>query len=156
MLKLAVITVSDRASRGEYEDRSGPAIVRVLREALSDCQVSLEVVADEPEEIRRALLAHAGDDAILTTGGTGLSTRDHTPEVTAACCEREVPGVAEWLRRESASETLFAVLSRGYCGTMGGTLIVNLPGSVRGAEFCARLLTRILPHGRAMIHGEGH
>jgi len=156
MLKLAVITVSDRVSRGEYEDRSGPAIAGILRQAFPDCQLALDAVADEPAEIRRVLLAHADVDAILTSGGTGLSPRDRTPEVTAACCDREVPGVAEWLRRESMGETVFSALSRGYCGTRGRTLIVNLPGSVAAAEFCTRLLIQLLPHCQAMIRGGSH
>jgi len=151
-----VITVSDRVSRGEYEDRSGPAIAGILRQAFPDCELTLEAVPDEAAEIRRALLAHADGDAILTSGGTGLSPRDQTPEVTAACCDREVPGVAEWLRRESMGETVFSALSRGYCGTRGRTLIVNLPGSVAAAEFCTRLLIQLLPHCQAMIRGGGH
>ena len=155
MLDIAVITVSDRAFKKEYDDLSGPAVLEILRAGVP-CEAGLMVVPDEKDAIKRAILLHAGKDYVITTGGTGLAPRDVTPEATREVCGREVPGIAEWLRRESARETPNAVLSRGYCGQMGNTIVVNLPGSVRGASFCARLLVTILEHGKSMAGGERH
>jgi len=155
MLTIAVITVSDRAYKKEYEDLSGPAVRDVFLAGL-EAEVELAVVPDEKDAIKRAILAGAGKDYIVTTGGTGLSPRDVTPEATREVCGREIPGIAEWLRRESLRETPHAVLSRGFCGQMGGAIVINLPGSVRGASFCARLLVPILEHGKLMVHGGKH
>jgi len=155
MLAIAVITVSDRAYKKEYEDLSGPAVRDILLAGVP-CDVSLTVVPDEKDAIKRALLLDAGKDYIITTGGTGLAARDVTPEATREVCGREVPGVSEWLRRESMRETPNAALSRGFCGQMGTTIIVNLPGSVRGATFCAKLLVTVLEHGKEMIMGARH
>lgn len=156
MLNVAVITVSDRAKRGEYQDLSGPAICETVLAHLPDCQIYQAVVADEKKQIRQAILNHLGCDYIITTGGTGLSKRDVTPEVTRELCDLELPGISEWLRRESMAETPYAVLSRGFSGLKGKTVIVNFPGSVKAARFCARLLVRIMMHSRDMIHGGGH
>ena len=155
MLAIAVITVSDRAFKKEYEDLSGPAVREILWTGVP-CEVSLTVVPDEKDAIKRAILLNARNDYIITTGGTGLSPRDVTPEATREVCSREVPGISEWLRRESARETPNAVLSRGYCGQMGNAIVVNLPGSVRGASFYARLLVTILEHGKSMAEGGRH
>ncbi|HOW44415.1 MAG TPA: MogA/MoaB family molybdenum cofactor biosynthesis protein [Candidatus Aminicenantes bacterium] len=156
MLRAAVITVSDRASRGEYPDRSGPRVREVLERELPGIDVAVEVVADEPGALLAALQRHLDRDYILTTGGTGLAPRDITPETCARWCDREVPGLSEWLRRESLRETPHAVFSRAYSGMKGRTLVVNLPGSLRGAELCARLLAGVMPHGRDMAHGGDH
>jgi molybdenum cofactor synthesis domain-containing protein len=155
MLAIAVITVSDRAYKKEYEDLSGPAVREILLAGV-EAEVRLTVVPDEKDAIKKAILLNAGRDYIITTGGTGLSPRDVTPEATREACAREVPGISEWLRRESGRETPHAVLSRGYCGQMGNTIVINLPGSVRGASFCARLLVPILEHGRMMVLGGKH
>jgi molybdopterin adenylyltransferase len=156
MLRIAVITVSDRAARGEYADRSGPRICEILARELPGADLTLAVVPDEAEAIADALRRHLDCDYILTCGGTGLSRRDITPEVCARFCDREVPGVSEWLRRESLAQTAHAVFSRAYCGMKGRTLIVNFPGSLRGAELCATLLAGVMEHGRAMAHGGDH
>jgi molybdopterin adenylyltransferase len=156
MLTVAVITVSDRAARGEYADLSGPRVREVLRQRLPGADVSLALVPDEPEAIAAAILGNLERDYILTCGGTGLSVRDVTPETCARLCDREVPGISEWLRRESQKQTPHAVFSRGFCGMKGRTIIVNLPGSLRGAEFCAALLAGIMVHGRDMASGGGH
>ena len=156
MLKVAVITISDRAFRGEYADLSGPAVRDVLLQSAPETQIIMETVPDEKRKITQALEKHLDCDWILTTGGTGISPRDVTPEATRGICDRELPGVSEWLRRESQAETPFAVFSRGTCGINGDTIIVNLPGSVRGARFCARLLSTVLKHGVDMIRGAGH
>ncbi len=155
-MELLVLTISDRAARGDYEDRSGPGVSEVVAAGLPEARIERLVVSDDPGEIERALSQNADKDVILTTGGTGIGPRDNTPDVTGAFCDRLIPGIAEHLRRESCAETLNAVVSRGVAGVSGSTLIVNLPGSVRGAVFCARLLVDILPHAVAMIGGGGH
>jgi len=151
-----VITISDRASRGEYTDRSGPRIREILTERLPDAEVAVTVVPDEAGAITAAIRANFDRDYILTCGGTGLSPRDITPETCARLCDRDVPGISEWLRRESLSETPHAVFSRAYSGMKGNTLIINFPGSLRGAELCAGLLAGVMAHGRDMMHGGDH
>jgi len=156
MLKVAVITVSDRASRGEYADLSGPRIHEILEQRLPGADISLTVVPDEAEAITQAINSNLDRDYILTCGGTGLSPRDITPETCARICDRDIPGISEWLRRESAKETPHAIFSRAYSGMKGSTVIVNFPGSLRGAELCAALMAGIMPHGRDMVHSGGH
>lgn len=157
MLKAAVITVSDRASAGVYEDLSGPAIVGILQEEFgSDIEVSRKVVPDEEAPLTAALDAAAGADIILTTGGTGLGPRDITPEVCRAWCGKDVPGIAEAIRIHSLSETPHAMLSRGYSGIRGGTLVITLPGSVKAVTSCTKYLLPVLPHAVKMMAGGGH
>lgn len=157
-LKIAVVTISDRAYRGEYEDLSGPKIKEIIAGGDLEAEVTVSVVPDEAEMIRDVLLEKVseGFDYILTTGGTGISPRDVTPDVTAEVCDRELPGIAETLRRESCKETPFAMLSRGYSGVKGQTILVNFPGSVKAVTLCTRLLLPIIPHGVKMLRGEGH
>ena len=104
MLAIAVITVSDRAYKKEYEDLSGPAVAGIFIAGLG-AEVDLIVVPDEKDAVKQAILLHAGKDYIVTTGGTGLSARDVTPEATREVCGREIPGIAEWLRRESCDHS---------------------------------------------------
>jgi molybdopterin adenylyltransferase len=155
-MKIAVITVSDRASKGIYEDRSGPAIEAALRESLPGAQVEREVVPDERPDILAALGRHAACDWILTTGGTGPAPRDVTPEASAEFCDREMPGIADYLRSRSLEETPNAVFSRGYAGMRGASFVVNFPGSEKAARFCAALLAPLMEHGLKMARGEGH
>lgn len=155
-LSVLVVTVSDRASRGEYPDESGPAVEKVLLRAHSDWRVTRRIVADEGDELTAALREGLAYDVVLTTGGTGIGPRDITPDVTAAHCERALPGVAEMLRAESRVETAMAVLSRAFAGTRGSTVYVNLPGSVKGAGSCTAMLVPILGHAVAMLAGAGH
>ena len=155
-MKVAVITVSDRASAGVYEDRSGPEIIRVLVEALPGIETSLSVVPDEADRLLAALHAQAASDWIITTGGTGIGPRDITPEATGAFIERDLPGIAEALRAASLAETPFAMFSRGRAGQRGHCLVVNFPGSPRAVRLCTKLLLPLLEHGPAMVHGEGH
>ena len=155
-MKILVITISDRASRGEYEDLSGPAVKTILEGEIAGADVEVVVVPDEEEDILRALESGLGFAAVITTGGTGLGPRDITPEVTERFCDRSAPGISEMLRAESLKETRNAALSRGYSGMKSRTLFVNIPGSVRGASFCARLLAPLLIHAAGMISGEGH
>jgi molybdenum cofactor synthesis domain-containing protein len=156
MLRIAVITVSDRAARGEYADRSGPRICEILRQRLPGADVSLSLVADEAEAIAGEIGRHLDRDYVITCGGSGLSPRDITPETCARLCDRDVPGISEWLRRESLQQTPHAVFSRAYSGMKGRTLIVNFPGSLRAAELCATLLAGVMEHGRQMAHGGDH
>ena len=156
MLEIAVVTISDRAFAGEYPDRSGPEIKRILESGALASTIRLELVPDDPQAIRDALERLEGADWIITTGGTGIGPRDRTPEVTGEFCERLLPGIAEMLRRESCRETPFAVFSRGICGIRGRTMVVNLPGSVKAVNLGARLLLPLLEHGPRMLRGEGH
>lgn len=157
MPRAVVVTVSDRTSRGETEDRSGPAVEQLLTEAGFDV-VGRDVVPDEVQAIQAALLkGSAGADLVVTTGGTGLAARDVTPQATAAIVEYEVPGLAEEIRRTGALATPNALLSRGLAGVRGQTLIVNLPGSERGAVQSLGAVLPALPHAIAVLRGDpGH
>jgi len=153
---VTVITVSDRASRGEYEDLSGPEIESIVLKNYPQCRVNRIIVPDEADEIRKALETALGDDYILTTGGTGISPRDLTPDVCREFCVKELPGIAEILRSESYRETPQAMLSRGYAGLKDQTIVVNFPGSVKAVRLCTRVLIPIMDHSSKMFRGEGH
>ena len=151
----AVVTVSDRGSRGEREDESGPAVKEFLKRA--GFQVGrLDLVPDEREAIAGKLreLCRGGFDLVVTTGGTGLSPRDVTPEATLDVIEREVPGMAEAMRRFSLEKTPHAMISRAVCGQCGRTLVVNLPGSPKGARECLEVIMPALPHALEVAAGE--
>jgi molybdenum cofactor synthesis domain-containing protein len=156
MISITIITVSDRASRGEYEDLSGPEIERILQETGTDLTIRRAIVPDEKKSILKALQEGLGTDYILTTGGTGISPSDITPDVCRDFCDKDLPGVAELLRRESWKETPNALLSRGYAGVKGSTIIINFPGSVKAVRLCTGLITPILEHGVKMLAGGGH
>ncbi len=156
MLRIVVITVSDRAYRGEYQDLSGPEIKNLIENSEVEAVVSLIVVPDEAPEIRKAITVNIGADYIITTGGTGISPRDITPQVTREICEIELPGISEMLRQESYKETKYAVLSRGYSGLKENTIIVNFPGSLKAVKLCTRLIVPILEHGIEMLGGGKH
>ena len=155
-MKVAVITVSDRASRGEYEDKSGPAILEIIKSELPDTELAYEVVPDGFTPVLMALQRHTDADWILTTGGTGPAPRDETPEATRAYINKSLPGIAEYLRMKSLEETPFAIFSRGEAGMRDRQYVVNLPGSEKGARFCTRLLVPLLKHGLDMAKGCGH
>lgn len=156
MLEIAVITVSDRAFQGLYQDISGPTIVELINESSIEAEVTLTIVPDNKIQVRKAIQDHLGKDYIFTNGGTGISKRDITPEVTKEICERELPGISEMLRRESYKETPYAVFSRGYAGIRHNTIIVNFPGSVKAAALCAQLMLPLLEHGKEMTLGGKH
>lgn len=150
-MKVAVLTVSDRASRGEYEDEGGPLVARMIADA-GGTVVSTKTVPDERALIEAALIEWADTvDLILTTGGTGLGPRDVTPEATRAVIEREAPGIAEATRAAGMKHTPFAALSRQVCGTRGATLILNLPGAPKAAAECLEAVTDILAHAVEMM-----
>lgn len=155
--RVAVLTVSDRCSRGEGEDRSGPALVEMIRAGLSVDSVDKALVPDEVERIRDELRMWAGGgiDLILTTGGTGLSPRDVTPEAAEALFDKHVPGFMEEVRRHGLTYTPDAILSRGVCGVIGRSLVLTLPGSVKGATQSLEALIPILAHALDTISGEG-
>lgn len=155
-MTVAVITVSDRAFEGRYEDLSGPEIERALLARLPAAAVTRRIVPDDPDGIAAALEECLGTDFILTTGGTGISPRDVTPEVTRRFCERELPGISEALRAASLKETPAAMLSRGFAGVRGNTVVVNFPGSPRAVRLCVEVIAPIMEHAGRMLRGEGH
>ncbi|HIE38767.1 MAG TPA: MogA/MoaB family molybdenum cofactor biosynthesis protein [Anaerolineales bacterium] len=154
-IRAAVVTVSDKGYAGKREDRSGPLVADLLRGIGAEVVVQT-IVPDEPDEIRRALIHLADDlelDLVLTTGGTGFTPRDRTPEATRAVVGREAPGLAEVLRMEGYRRTPLAVLSRGTAGLRGRTLIINLPGSPKAVREGMEVLIPILPHAVRMARG---
>ncbi len=156
MLEVAVITVSDRAFRREYEDLSGPKIKQLIQDSDLSANVVLTVVPDERKAIHDEIIKNLDKDYILTTGGTGLSARDITPDVTKEICEKELPGLSEFLRRESLKETPYAVISRAFSGMKGKTIIINFPGSVKAVTLCTKLILPIMEHAKKMIEGGKH
>ncbi len=155
-MKAAVITISDRASRGVYSDLSGPEITAILTETVPGIEVSSRIVPDDREAILAAFEAYTGWDFILTTGGTGIGPRDVTPDVTRAYCDRELPGIAETIRALSYRETVSAMLSRGYSGMKDATIIINFPGSVKAVRLCTQIVAPVMKHAVRMILGQGH
>ena len=152
---IGVLTVSDRCSRGEAQDTAGPAVVALLREAWSDVEIEAALVPDEPQQITQRLLdwSARGMRLIVTVGGTGLGPRDLTPEATRCVLEREAPGIAEAMRAAGAGKNPMAWLSRGVAGTRGASLIVNLPGSLRGAKESLAAILSLLRHGLETMAG---
>ncbi|MBF1078895.1 MAG: MogA/MoaB family molybdenum cofactor biosynthesis protein [Prevotellaceae bacterium] len=150
-----VITVSDRSSRGERPDASGPALVAFLGEKGFAVDAYAEVVPDERQQIARALHKAISDDIalVVTTGGTGFSPRDITPEVTSEVCERMVPGIPEAMRAASLLITPKACLSREVAGIVQRTLIINLPGSPKAAIENLAAVLDVLPHGLGILRG---
>jgi molybdenum cofactor synthesis domain-containing protein len=153
-----VITVSDRASAGKMVDGSGPALVAMLEKAGFDVS-GPEVVPDGIEPVTKAIVAASDGGAalVITTGGTGLGPRDLTPQATLALIEYEVPGLGESMRRAGALSTPISALSRAVAGVRGRTLIVNVPGSVRGATESLAAVLEVLPHAARLLRGDtGH
>ena len=154
MRSAIVITVSDSSFRRERADLSGPAVAEALEEKGFQL-VGSAIVPDEPAQIRDAILGATREAAlIVTTGGTGIAPRDITPDVTVKLCDRLIEGIPERMRAEGAKQTPLAALSRAVCGTRGKTLILNLPGSPKGATESLAAVIDLLPHIIDLLHGQ--
>ena len=158
MLRVAVLTISDSVASGERVDLSGPAVVQRCRELGWEVSSS-QKCSDDPEQVRSHLRKLADSrqvDLVLTTGGTGLGPRDNTPEATLEVGEKVIPGLAEQMRRKGAELTPTAVLSRGVAVVRHRSLILNLPGSPKGAVESLDALADLLPHAIHVLHGARH
>lgn len=159
VIRAITITVSDRCSRGEQEDVSGPVLVSELRHISAEIVETL-IISDDLDQIieRLKVFSSRSDvDLIVTTGGTGFGPRDNTPEATRAVIQREAPGLAEAMRAASISVNPMAMLSRGVCGICGDTLIVNLPGSPTAVRECFAVIRPVLGHALRLLSGDtGH
>ena len=156
MLRVGVLTISDTGARGERDDTSGQEIVDALS-LVEGYVVKKELVPDERDEIAGKLSSWADGgevDVVLTTGGTGLSQRDVTPEATTMVLDRIAPGFAEAMRARTFNLTPTAILSRGVAGVRGTCLIINLPGSPQAVRECLRVVLPVVPHAVAIIKGE--
>jgi molybdopterin adenylyltransferase len=152
-LTAAVLTVSDSSSRGERADLSGPAVAEILQRA-GFAVTATEIVADDQPAIQQTIIRLASKARlVVTTGGTGIAERDVTPEATRAICDRLLEGIPERMRFEGAKKTPLAALSRAVCGVRGKALILNLPGSPRGAKESLESVIELLPHALALLSG---
>ncbi len=153
-LRIAVLTVSDRAAAGVYQDRGGPSVETYVAAHLAASVAETAVVPDEREQIAAQLRSWAdrGDlDIVLTTGGTGVAPRDVTPEATLDVIEKDVPGLTEAMRTASHKITPYAMLSRGVAGIRGRTLIINLPGNPKAVKENLDAVVSVLPHAVALL-----
>ena len=152
-LTAAVLTVSDSSARGERVDLSGPAVAEILKRKKFTV-VATEIVADDQENIQQAIVRLAAKARLVaTTGGTGIAERDVTPEATRAVCTRILEGIAERMRFEGSKKTPMAALSRAICGVLGRSLVLNLPGSPRGAVESLESVIDLLPHALELLAG---
>lgn len=155
-IQAVIITVSDACSRGEREDTSGAALVELLGEIHAEI-VAREILSDDLEPLSGRLRTYSDRNdvnLIMTTGGTGFSPRDNTPEATLRIIERSAPGLAEAMRIETLPSTRMAMLSRGVCGIRSGTLIVNLPGSPKGVRESFAVIKPVLSHAIGLLIGD--
>ena len=157
-MKVVVITLSDRAYKGQYQeeclykDESGGVIENILKKNFADIEVTRVLIPDEAEILLQNLEKYYQEtDFILTTGGTGITKRDITPETCQAFCEKEIPGIAEILRLESYKETPNALLSRGYSGLKDKCIVVNFPGSPKACKLCVEILIPVMQHAKDLL-----
>lgn len=153
----AVVTISDSCAQGTKEDTSG----KLLQQKVADMAhvVSYEILPDDVDVIQQALVRLVDQvrvDYVFTTGGTGIGPRDVTPEATHLVIEKQIPGISELMRMQTAGSSPTSVLSRAVCGVRGKTIIVNLPGSPRGVEECLAVIISVLPHANDMIYQRPH
>lgn len=156
--KVAVLTISDKCSKDQREDKSGKIVQELAKDIPGDVLV-YEIIPDEPEMIKEKLIHYCDTlkvDLVLTTGGTGFTSRDQTPEATKEVIERDVPGIPEAMRTECLGITKRAMLSRGVAGLRKKTLIINLPGSTRGAKESLEAIIEELGHGLDMVIEKEH
>jgi molybdopterin adenylyltransferase len=155
IIKAVVVTVSDACSSGEREDTSGATLVELLKKHGAEI-VATRILNDDLDPLAEALRKFADQpdiNLIVTTGGTGFAPRDNTPEATLAVIEREAPGLAEAMRSETLKKTPMAMISRGVCGIRNGTLIINLPGSLKAVRESFAVVAPVLRHALALVAG---
>ena len=158
MIKTAILTISDRCSKGKQQDLSGQAIADILKDNNFEVY-DMRIVPDEADRIGAELIFLSDEakvDLVFTTGGTGLGPRDVTPEATVSVCEKLVPGLGELMRLKGLEKTPNAILSRSIAGIRKGTLIINLPGSPKAVRECLDIVMPVLPHALKMMRGGGH
>ena len=156
MIKVGILTISDKGSRGEREDLSGKVIEEVVKKINGEVKY-YQIIPDEKDIIQEELIKAVDKlhlDLILTTGGTGLAKRDVTPDATLEVIEKEVPGISEIIRSESFKKTNRAILSRGVAGVRKESLIINLPGSPKGVRESLEIILDALPHGIEILKGQ--
>ena len=156
MIKVGILTISDKGSRGEREDLSGKVIEEVIRKINGEVKY-YQIIPDEKNIIQEELIKAVDKlhlDLILTTGGTGLAKRDVTPDATLEVIEKEVSGISEIIRSESFKKTNRAILSRGVAGIRKESLIINLPGSPKGVRESLEIVLEALPHGIEILKGQ--
>lgn len=156
MIKVGILTISDKGSRGEREDLSGKVIEEVVKKINGEVKY-YQIIPDEKDIIQEELIRAVDNlhlDLILTTGGTGLGKRDVTPDATLAIIEKEVPGISEIIRSESFKKTNRAILSRGVAGIRKESLIINLPGSPKGVRESLEVILDAVPHGIEILKGQ--
>jgi molybdenum cofactor synthesis domain-containing protein len=154
-MRVAILTISDKGSRGEREDKSGSTLREIVEEMGGEI-LEYGIVPDERSQVESALRRMAQTaDLVLTTGGTGIAPRDVTPEATRSVIEKEVPGITEVMRLRSVEVAPTAMLSRAVAGTLGRALIINLPGSPKAVRECFSFIKPAIPHALELLRGEG-
>ena len=155
--RVLVITLSDRACRGEYEDLSGPAVVSHVREIMDKagwaCEINSSLLPDDPEKLRETMESAWENDLVITTGGTGIGPRDYTPDVIQPMLTKEMPGIMEMIRVKYGAVNAGALLSRAVAGVRGKTVVYTLPGSVKAVNEYMSEISKTLEHTFYMLYG---